>query len=292
MPNRLGFYSLTTANQMSVPFDVNQTSTIYYSAAISNPASQFNVGQQITLDTSTPWSRSFSNYVSFCTAADCSDQPLSAVLSAAATPSSGQCCVVDPNLQLACDPSPDTVNQLQQQTNYIQILQNTMTDLTKRVGSVVSQNLITGLCPTGFLSGSFGTGSCYLFFAVPVNRNGAQILCRENKAYLLTIESSFEQDFIINFIQNNTAFSDVTKIWTSGMFYRGTWYWYPDPTSKFSNQLGFTKWQNDRIPIPKTVDSDICLSVNVNRGSNQDYWTNDFCSNRQYVVCELRKQCL
>jgi len=69
----------------------------------------------------------------------------------------------------------------------------------------LTENYVTGLCPQGFLSGSYGVGSCYLIFTNKVPMAQAVLRCRSYGALLLTIETAAEQQFIKNFVQNNTV---------------------------------------------------------------------------------------
>ena len=70
---------------------------------------------------------------------------------------------------------------------------------------VLADNYVTGLCPQGFLSGAYGIGSCYLMFQLPVSLSYAIQSCRGYGAYLLTIETALEQQFVKDFIGNNSA---------------------------------------------------------------------------------------
>ena len=70
---------------------------------------------------------------------------------------------------------------------------------------VFADNYVTGLCPQGFLSGSYGIGTCYLMFQQPVSLAFAIQNCRSYGAYLLTIETALEQQFVKDFVGNNSA---------------------------------------------------------------------------------------
>jgi hypothetical protein len=204
---------------------------------------------------------------------------------------------------LSCDPGPSVTGGLASQTDDVISLQDNVNHLSKILDTLVSQKYVTGLCPQGFLSGSYGVGSCYLLFQTPASMAEAVLVCRSYSALLLTIETASEEQFVQSFVQNNTqpGQDSTTKFWTTGLYDRSSksWFWYSglsNPLTVSSSSPGnriieYTKWINGVAPIPVGSD-DMCLTVAINRQQNTDYWINDFCSRKYYFICEQPKRCL
>lgn len=295
--DRVGVYT-NSPYHLPVPFQQDHTASLYYSTdVILN--NTFSESQKITVDSSR-WRRSFRKYVVFCQTADCSEVPDSPPRLGIDV-NTAYCC--QPETALSCVPSPDVTEEMSRQKTYMEIMRDTVSQLNDILTSIVSQNYVTGLCPQGFLSGSYGVGSCYLMFTNPVPMAQAVLTCRGYGALLLTIETGIEQQFIKNFVQNNTIPGDdsVIQFWTTGMYNpdREQWFWYAGtsnqlttfPDSVTTKRIAYSHWRNGTAPTPRTVN-DVCLTVAVDRQRNIDYWTNEFCYRKLSTICEIPKRCL
>lgn len=295
--DRVGLYT-SSARQLAIPFEHDHTASVYYSTdVIANNV--FRPSRRITVDDAR-WSRSFRQHVVFCRTPDCSELP-DDPSSSGSDATQASCCQLEPTVN--CDPSPDVARDMSLQQSYMETMRDTVSQLNEILTSLVSQNYVTGLCPQGFLSGSYGVGSCYLMFTNPVPMAQAVLTCRSYGALLLTIETSIEQQFVKNFVQNNTVPGDnsVIKFWTTGMYNpeEETWFWYAGtsnqvttfPASVTTKRIAYSHWRNFTAPTPRTIN-DVCLTVAIDRQRNIDYWTNEFCYRQLATICEIPKRCL
>lgn len=71
---------------------------------------------------------------------------------------------------------------------------------------LISANIVTGLCPTGFISATYGVGSCYIVYKEMQQMGQAVLNCRDNHAAtIVSIETELEENFIKSLVANVTG---------------------------------------------------------------------------------------
>ena len=70
----------------------------------------------------------------------------------------------------------------------------------------VTAQFVTGLCPPGFVSASYGVGSCYIVYKERVQMGQAVLRCRDDHAAtIVSIETELEESFIKTLVANVTG---------------------------------------------------------------------------------------
>ena len=69
--------------------------------------------------------------------------------------------------------------------------------------SSIIATFVTGLCPTGFISGTYGVGSCYILYKEKLQMGNAVLRCRDDHAAtLISIETDLEEEYIKSMVRN------------------------------------------------------------------------------------------
>nr|CDS32167.1 excretory/secretory C-type lectin TES-32 [Hymenolepis microstoma] len=126
-------------------------------------------------------------------------------------------------------------------------------------------------CPTGFhLLGH----RCLLFFTEEKSDwTGANSMCRDVGAELLTIQSFREQDLLVSVLAD-----DTNRYWI-GLFRNGSAYQWSNPAQP---AVLFTNWMAGEPDRLKTSNCTLMLTVPTNLGQ----WSEAPCSTKAHFICE------
>lgn len=301
--DRLAIYSPGNAyNKIPVPYTFSSTSTIKLSSKNFNFPFKVSLGETVNLKTSSR-PRSFEKFLQFCSS------PVSCVLpdynSGVSPPEisfskyitmPATCC--DPSRLPNCDLTNRTIVILNDQTNVIKVLIDRIRYLQILIKNYVNGVNELGYCenPT-YTKGLYGLGHCYKVFNQSVELAEAAIICSADKARLVFIKDTFEDNFIRNMLQkNHGGSSNSVKSWIAAIFgfelEERSWYWYNNLLSgdNFESFGTYVKWLRGQTPVPKDKN-DVCASYALNLRTKAYFWQKESCTSKYPFICKIKKLC-
>lgn len=296
--DRLGIFSpfnpRANMSILSIPFGFDGNNYyLYYSTAAFGNFTTFSDAVQVTAD-DLRWPRSFVGSVFFCQISDCFDitsqtpPTMQTTYSPfpSPTPLADQCC---PN-RIACDPSGMN-GTLVNQSQAISDITNEINEITAIIRNLLSaQGVVTGICPQGFMAGTYGVGKCYLVIRNLASMAVAALRCQtEYNTQLVQIRNDVEEAYLRSILSS----PGDTSFWTAGMYNRDShlWVWY-DESRNLKSPVTYTNWKNGVRPTPST-DDDVCMTLELTQGvTNSSYWAKTGCNDQKFFVCQIYKTCL
>jgi len=84
----------------------------------------------------------------------------------------------------------------------------------------------------------------------------------------------------------------IENYWTAGIYNipLRNWYWYTD-NSRNKAPFSYRNWLNGMEPAATSI-YDVCSVFTVNVPTTASYWQKNDCTNNNYYICKIPKQCL